>query len=243
MNNTWLIVLVGLLAAGFAAFLLLPQLLPERVAVQEPAPIVERSEAQQTEEEPVADETATEAPQPSLEPAEPVAVPEQAETTMYAIDGVIGENEYPHDTEIAGVEVHWANDATHLRVGLVSPGTGYVAIGFDPERQMEGANFIIGYVEHGKGILRDDYGTEPTAHMADIDRGGTDDILSSAGAEWADQTVLEFVIPLDSGDELDKPLVPGRRYPVLLAYHALRDGFNIFHSRRGAGTLQLDPAP
>ena len=82
----------------------------------------------------------------------------------------------------------------------------------------------------------------PIAHTHDTNRGGYDNILASAGAEWPDETVIEFIIPLDSGDQYDKPLVPGNTYPILVAYHALRDGFSPMHSGRGLGEFTLDPA-
>ena len=242
MNNTWLIIL-GILAAGFAVFLLLPHLLPEPApevpAAVEVEPDVAKEEAAVDESTVEVEEETAEA----VEQAEPEVATEQAPTIGYSIDGAIGAAEYLHSTEIAGVEVHWANDATYLRVGLVAPGTGFVAIGFDPVRQMEGANFILGYVTDGEGYFRDDFGIEATAHMADVDRGGTNNIVSSAGAEWTDRTILEFIIPLDSGDEMDKPLVPGGTYTVLLAYHDLQDGFTTRHSRRGSGQIQLDAVP
>lgn len=245
MNNAWLIIL-GVLAAGLAVFLLLPHVLPEREVAPEPPAVVD-VEPDVVEEgppaltEPTADEDETER-EPTTEPE--VAVEEEPVlVTGYSIDGSIGATEYPHRTEVAGVEVFWANDATYLRVGLVAPGTGYVGIGFDPVRRMEGANFILGYVEDGKSYFRDDFGTESTAHMADVDRGGEENIVSSAGTEWADQTILEFIIPLDSGDAMDKPLVPGNSYTVLLAYHDLKDGFSARHGRRGTGEIQLDAVP
>jgi len=240
MGKTWLIIL-GIVAAGFAVFLLLPHVQPEPGPVP-PAVIEEQPDA--AEEEAAVDEPTVEVEEETAE-AEEEAEPEEAPAPAigYSIDGAIEATEYPHSTEIAGVGVYWTNDATYLRVGLVAPGTGFVAIGFDPVRRMEGANFILGYVEDGKGYFRDDFGTEPTAHMADVDRGGVDNIVSSAGAEWTDRTILEFIIPLDSGDEMDKPLVPGGTYTVLLAYHDLQDGFTTRHSRRGSGQIQLDAAP
>jgi len=229
MNNTWLIIL-GVLAAGLAVFLLLPYVLPEpEVAPEVPA----AAAAEPDETEPPA------AIEPEGEPGEeevPAAV-------SYAIDGAIGSAEYPNAVEIAGVKVHWANDASYLRVGLIAPGTGYAAIGFDPVRGMEEANMILGYVQDGKAYFRDDHGTEPTAHMADADRGGTEDIVAAAGAEWTDQTILEFIIPLDSGDPMDKRLVPGNAYTILVAYHDLQDGFTARHSRRGTGEIRLDAVP
>jgi len=243
MNTTWLIIL-GILAAGLAVFLLLPTVLPEREAVPEVPAVVEVEPDAVEAEAPTAEEPeGEEATAESSEEPEAATEDEPAQADGYSIDGFIGATEYAHSTEIAGVAVYWTNDATYLRVGLDAPGTGYVSIGFDPVRRMEGANFILGYVEDGVAYFRDDFGTESTSHMADVDRGGTSDILSYAGAEWTDQTVLEFMIPLDSGDEMDKPLVPGNEYTVLLAYHDLQDGFTARHSRRGTGEIQLDAAP
>jgi len=233
MNNTLLIILaVALLAGGVAAWYLLsrpgdvapvPQEMSE-VAPPEPAAVtperlVTDAEAVQTEAEI--------AVQPSV---------------MWAADGIVDVGEYAHTTTIVDVDVHWTNDQSVLRVGLESPGTGYVAIGFDPEDRMEGANFIIGYVQEGEVFIRDDIGTGPTSHAPDTERAGRDNVLSAGGAEWADHTVIEFVIPLDSGDEQDKALEPGSTVEILIAYHDLQDGFSTRHSRRGSGEIELDPA-
>ncbi len=243
MNSTWLIIL-GVLAVGFAVFLLLPLVLPEREPASQIPAIVEVEPGVASEERPVVSQPEAEETEAGEAPEQPEVAPEEAAPAIgYSIDGAIGATEYAHSTEVAGVEVYWANDATYLRVGLVSPGTGYVAIGFDPVRQMEGANMILGYVQDGNAYLRDDFGTEATAHMADVDGGGVDNILSAAGAEWTDQTVIEFIIPLDSGDPMDKPLVPGNTYTILVAYHDLIDGFTTRHSRRGTGEIRLDEAP
>jgi hypothetical protein len=175
-------------------------------------------------------------------PADVIAPSSPApELPVTAIDGVIYAGEYAHSTEANGFEIHWANDARTLRVGLISPGTGYLAIGFDPVNRMEGANFILGAVTGGRVTVRDDFGTGPVAHSADTENGGTNDILDAAGCEANGKTYLEFVIPLDSGDLMDKPLVPGSTYKVLIAYHETSDDFNAWHSRRGSGSITLDP--
>ncbi len=177
------------------------------------------------------------APQPVVVPAPSLAGP------VTAIDGVIYAGEYAHSTEAAGFEIHWSNDARLLRVGLISPATGYLAIGFDPVNRMQGANVILGAVTDGKTVVRDDFGTEAVAHSPDVAGGGTNDILEAAGLEANGRTYLEFVIPLDSGDSMDKPLVPGNAYKVLVSYHETSDDFSTWHSRRGSGTITLDPAP
>jgi hypothetical protein len=201
-----------------------PQAALPAVVVEVPAP------------PPVVAETPT--PIPVLTPQTTVSAPT---IPVVAIDGVIYADEYAHTTSAGGFQICWSNDDETLRIGLVSPGTGYLAIGFDPENRMAGANFILGAVVAGRVIVRDDFGVGPTQHAPDTAGGGTDDILAAAGSEQNGKTYLEFVIPLDSGDPMDKRLVPGETYKILIAFHETSDDFNAWHSRRGTGSLGLDP--
>jgi len=115
-----------------------------------------------------------------------------------------------------------------------------VAIGFDPDHRMRGANFVLCAVENGRVRTRDDYGNGSVSHTADTLLGGTDDILEAAGREEDGRTTVEFVIPLVTRDPYDKTLVPGETYDILVAYHETSDSFATRHSRRGSGTMRLD---
>ena len=179
---------------------------------------------------------------PIPEPAHEPAVPATSSSSVPIVDGIIHTGEYAHAIEAGGFRVYWTNDAVILRMGLFSPGTGYVAIGLDPDRRMEGANFIIGTVRNGQVDIRDDYGTGSLSHSSDIANGGTNDILAAAGRELNGQTTIEFIIPLDSGDRFDKPLEPGDTYKVLVAFHNTSDDFSSRHSQRGSGEIRLDYA-
>jgi len=180
------------------------------------------------------------APEPAPTPEPALPAPTQDGPTTPIVDGIIHTGEYAHAMEAGGFRVYWTNDDVVLRIGLFSPGTGYVAIGLDPERRMQGANFIIGAVRNGKTEIRDDYGIASLTHGSDIDQGGTNDILAYAGQELNGQTTLEFIIPMDSGDAFDKPLRPGETYGVLVAYHDTNDNFSVRHSQRGSGEMRLD---
>jgi hypothetical protein len=180
--------------------------------------------------------------QPVPVPTPAPAVSVEASPSTPIVDGVIHTGEYAHAMEAGGFRVYWTNDAIVLRMGLLSPGTGYLAIGLDPELRMQGANFILGAVRNGHTEMRDDYGTGPLSHSADVDHGGSSDILAYAGRELNGQTTIEFIIPLDSGDPFDKPLQPGNTYEVLVAFHNTDDSFSARHSQRGSGELRLDEA-
>lgn len=226
MSDTFLLCLgVMLIALAAAAFLFPEQVTTEApldLAVPEDVPSEERPAEVDLVEGP-----AVEAP---------AVIP-------VAIDGVVFAGEYGHRTDAGGFEVHWSNDVNYLRVGLVSPGTGYAAIGFAPTYRMKGANFIVGAVQDGRLSIRDDYGDGAVRHTADTLLGGTDDILEAAGREEDGRTMVEFVIPLRTRDPNDVTLVPGETYDILVAYHTTSDSFAARHSRRGSGTIRLDAAP
>jgi hypothetical protein len=224
-------VVLGVIAVVGMALLLAP---PHVDAARSPAA------------EPVIAQESTVTSTPQIDPAPPSAaepVPSSSAGGMQPgpiVDGTIHTAEYAHAIEAGGFRVYWSNDANVLRVGLFCPVTGYLAIGIDPDRRMRGANFILGAVRNGQLVIRDDYGTGTLSHRADVDEGGTDDILAAAGQELNGQTTIEFIIPLDSGDPYDKPLIPGETYPVLIAFHDTSDSFATRHSQRGSGEIRLD---
>ena len=105
---------------------------------------------------------------------------------------------------------------------------------------MRGANFIFGYVDGEGAHVSDQYGSGNVSHSPDVGGGGSDDILEYQGKEDDSGTIIEFRIPLDSGDMRDRPLEPGETYTVLLAYHGSADNFTSSHTKRESITMTLD---
>jgi len=241
----WVISKEGLILLGVVAalavvgtvLLLLPDRAPVQPVVAQPVTVAPPVAPAPAAPLPVPVAPVPAAPTPSLAPSPVAAMP------VTAIDGIVYGGEYAYQTEAAGFEIHWSNDAALLRVGLISPGIGYLAIGFDPVSRMQGANYILAAVVEGRAVVRDDFGTGPVAHGPDAANGGRDNILEYAGCEVEGRTYFEFVIPLDSGDPTDRRLVPGSTYRVLVAYHKTDDDFGAWHSRRGSGSMALQEAP
>ena len=155
------------------------------------------------------------------------------------VDGIVETSEYTHAAidSATGIEMRWANDAERLYVALISPGTGWVAVGFDPESAMQGANYILATVADGRTVIEDHYGTSRFGHRLDESQ----DVLYAAGIERESQTTVEFVIPLSSGDSWDKPLRSGGTYAVLIALHGTSDNLAVKHTRRSQLTIALAP--
>jgi hypothetical protein len=176
------------------------------------------------------------------EAGEPTATLTPPEEPVWTSDGAIGEGEYAHQTEAAGVALHWANDAQYLYGALEAQTEGWVAVGFDPEDRMQGANYIFGYVSGDRTTVEDMFGVRPFgpgSHPSDEQLGGQNHVAEFGGLEEGGRTLIEFKIPLDSGDEYDKPLRAGSTYPILLAMGP-SDSIMMYHSGRDYSEITID---
>jgi len=168
---------------------------------------------------------------------------------IVVVDGTIGANEYKgsYSETTTGITIYWEHDGTNMYIGLNSPGTGWVGIAFGPTGVgMKDANIIIGYVNAlGELFLQDYFGTGPVSHKADTDPslGGSDNIVSKAGSEVGGQTIIEFVFPLDSGEQYDHSFSPGGTYGFNVAYQQTADDLTSYHTKRSASLNFYMEAP
>jgi hypothetical protein len=154
------------------------------------------------------------------------------------IDGLVSAGEYRHTVTdpVTGMSVFWQNDATVLHVGLVSPGTGWVGIGFDPEVRMQGADILIAAVVDGVLTIQDQFGVAQTFHSPDAQQS----VIQAAGTETGGVTTVEFSLPLASGDPADKALLPGQTVVVILAMQQSDDSLTARHTARTTIRITLD---
>jgi len=154
------------------------------------------------------------------------------------IDGVVSPGEYRHTMTdpVTGISVFWQNDATVLHVGLVSPGTGWVGIGFDPDVRMQGADILIAAVVDGVLTIQDQFGVAQTFHSPDAQQN----VIQAAGTETGEATTVEFSLFLASGDPSDKPLLPGQTVAVILAMQQSDDSLTVRHTARTKISITLD---
>lgn len=139
---------------------------------------------------------------------------------------------------IGDFELEWYVDGDSVAFAVSAPTTGWVAVGFEPDRMMMGANLIIGYVADNVAQVTDQWGTSTVTHGLDIENGGTDDLSNIGGNESDGRTRIEFTIPLDSGDSTDKPLSVGQELSIILAY-GNRDDLQSYHVHRTSARITL----
>lgn len=153
-------------------------------------------------------------------------------------DGLIFAREYRHQLfePTTGISLFWQNDDTTLYVGLISPGTGWAAVGFGKRTDMTGANILIGCVRNGVVTIEDHHGVSRREHRKDRECS----LLAVGGTELAGETTLEFAIPLASGDPEDVDLAPGGTINVILARNETKDGLFALHTCCGETWIPLD---
>jgi len=157
--------------------------------------------------------------------------------TLRMVDGKILPDEYSRyqwDTE-TGIGLHWRTDELTVTFGIVSPGSGWVSIGFDPVSLMEGADYILAAVRGDALTIEDHFGTGRYSHGLDRQQN----ILEARGMESSGETVVEFTIPRESGDDEDRPLTSGP-HVLLLGYHNSSDSFAVRHTARSTSSITLD---
>ncbi|MHA2394228.1 MAG: DOMON domain-containing protein [Promethearchaeota archaeon] len=153
-------------------------------------------------------------------------------------DGVIGDFEYPVFHRIGDMGLYIDNDQEFGYFALISPGSGWVAIGFSPKDFHMGANFLFFSVVDGEILVSDQYGVNQFLHESDLVLGGSLDIVDYAGVE--DQgTVVEFKFKLNSGDDYDTVLEIGKSYSIIVAYNENDDNFETKHSNWYKHTISI----
>jgi len=156
-------------------------------------------------------------------------LPEQVHETP-VVDGVIGEFEYPVYHRIGAMGLYLDNDQEFGYFALTSQGSGWLAIGFSPSDIHMGANFIFFSVSDGETFVGDHYGVSQFVHESDLELGGSIDIVDYVGVEDKG-TVVEFVLPLNSGDDFDTVLEVGKSYSIVVAYNEFDDSFDSKHTQ------------
>jgi hypothetical protein len=155
-------------------------------------------------------------------------VSEKAATEEWKADGLVGDNEYSRNMDLSSpakqgysggnLSVFWKNDEENLYMALKGKTNGWVSIGFEPSEWMKDADIIMGWVEGGHAVIRDEYSTGNYGpHINDTDLGGSDNILEFGGSQGSGFTVLEFKRRMNTGDKFDKAFTPGQTVPIIWA--------------------------
>lgn len=142
--------------------------------------------------------------------------------TFMALPPAASAMEYQHTLEVRDMVFSWSLDGDNIHIELSAKTTGWVGIGFSPEKAMQGANIIIGAVKGERFKVEDHYGDRKRNHNSDKKLGGTDNVSNAKGSEKDGFTTISFTYPLKTDDKWDKPITTDGAIKLMLAYG--RDG-------------------
>ncbi len=158
------------------------------------------------------------------------------EVSSPEIDGIISAEEYSNykETDI-GMSLYWELDDEYLYIGLVSPGSGWLAFGLEPTLRMEDAKIYIAALTEEELKFETHLGTSPTGHSIT-----EEDYTEKAAANYEnDELVFETKIPLSSEDFPGIELKSQESYSIILAYHNSSTSFSTRHSARTTIEIEL----
>jgi len=162
-----------------------------------------------------------------------------AAVVLLSMPFTLSANEYQHKLEVKNMQFSWSIEGDLIHVMLSAKTKGWVGIGFDPVKDMKGANIILGFVNDGEFNIQDHYGTKKRSHASDEKLGGKNDVIDPSGSEENGVTTISFSYPLNTGDKFDKPINPEGTNRVLLSYGAGKDSFRNRHPYRTIYDIDL----
>ncbi len=146
------------------------------------------------------------------------------------VDGVIGADEYTTTIDFPGIRIGLSLGADTLFVGMSAETEGWLGIGFNPKKTMDGAVIFIGFLTGKKAQLKVQKGVEWT-HM-DLNA----DILSLfAMSEEDGKTFMELAL---------KPaslIAKGQKeLGIIAAYGASKDFTSAHEESRYSVTVKIE---
>jgi hypothetical protein len=146
---------------------------------------------------------------------------------------------YDHEIKVQKMVFGWKVDGANLAIRISAPTKGWVGIGFNPSLEMKDAKYVLGYVQDGKAILAEHFGTGTTKHEAMEALGAKSDVTLVGGTEEGDVTTIEFTLPLVSTDTKGGTIDPAAETKVLLGYGPDTDSFKTKHKYRTSLSVNL----
>lgn len=167
---------------------------------------------------------------------EDVPDPETFSTENIIIDGSIDSHEYFFSLKdgTTALEIYWSNDKQYIYIGIIASSSGWTAIGFNPEFAMKGANIIFMAIDGQDVVMRDDFGNSTFSHSPDMELGGSFDVEEYAGKADGGETVYEFKMLLDTGDEFDSILNYGEQHKIIFSVNSQSIDFDNKHTKKTA---------
>jgi len=146
---------------------------------------------------------------------------------------MVAAGEYSNEIALGAYRLFWTGTEETIRVAMQAQAQGWVAVGFQPGSRMKDADIVFGMMVDGGAVVLDSFSSGDFGpHSADVEQGGTDDLLTYGGSRTGSATTFEWERKLVTGDSLDVPVQRGVSVQVIWAYGPSDDA-GMRHGTRG----------
>jgi hypothetical protein len=144
------------------------------------------------------------------------------------VDGAIADGEYANSVteEESGTVISWTVEGDMVYMAVQAEAEGWYGVGWAPEIDNRKAGFdqLIFTIVDGEAVAYDMFQDRARGTPAmDEEEGGSNSLAEFAathdGAAWA----IEFVRPLDTGEEADVAITPGSEMVLAIAHGETMD--------------------
>ena len=134
----------------------------------------------------------------------------------------------------------WTVTDNVIKIEVSAKTLGWVAIGFEPTKQMKDADMILGYYDPTGSQVIDAFSTGPIGpHPDDVSLGGTNDIMASSVTQRNGWTTLVFERKLATGDKFDRNIAADKPIQVIWSYGTTTDLKKYHETSRGSAEINF----
>ena len=119
---------------------------------------------------------------------------------------------------LGDMEFGWRHDADRLHGDLSAPGTGWLAVGFNDARRLDGTRFVIAAVADAPPRAEVHIALPPDHKTVESLTGASSGLGDLAGRFEAGRSILSFSLPHRTADRYSRDLSPGHSTHLMLAW-------------------------
>lgn len=124
---------------------------------------------------------------------------------------------------LGDMEFGWRHEAGRLHGNLSAPGTGWLAVGFNDARRLDGTRFVIAAVAEAPPRAEVHIALPPDHRTVEALTGSPSGLSDLAGRFEGGRSILTFSLPHRTNDRYSRDLSPGRTTHLMLAWSQVPD--------------------
>ena len=119
---------------------------------------------------------------------------------------------------LGDMEFGWRHEADRLYGDLSAPGTGWLAVGFNDARRLDGTRFVIAAVAEAPPRAEVHIALPPDHRTVEALTGSPSGLGDLTGRFEDGRSILSFSLPHRTADRFSRDLSPGRTTHLMLAW-------------------------